>query len=206
VPLLSWDDVFRRTNRQRAPNPSLRSQCAIDIHHEATRLDVLYRLQMEAVSRARAEEAALLTDLVQGIRPALPALTSPLLLLDTHATSRPAVLHLRAFLLFGETPLATVEEGNPKRTEGLFLLDDAGFLRVLFTGLQTLSGVGHRPFSADRLEGLQVRDVLRDHSVADVADVLERGLAVQTARRRLHLGHMQAHVERLRSLRVLLGR
>ena len=116
----AWDDVFRRTTRKQRPDPELRRRCASGIHAEATRLDAVDRLEMETVSRARAEEAAPLGDLVHGVRPALPALTGPLLVLDVRAPSRPARVHLRALLLFGATP-AGAARGGPKRTEGLFL-------------------------------------------------------------------------------------
>lgn len=169
-------------------------------------MDVLYRLQLEAVGRARAEEAALLGDLVRALRPALPALMSPLLLLDVRAPSRPGLVHLQAFLLFGERPALGAAAESPARTEGLFLLDDATFLRVRFTGASAHTEAGRLAYSADRLEGLPQRCVLRDHSVSEVADELARGMAAQTARRRGHLAEAQAHIERLRSLRALLAR
>lgn len=201
----AWDEVFRRTTREQRPCPELRHRCASGIHVEATRLDVVYRLEMETLSQGRAEEAALLDDLIRGVRPALPALASPLLVLDVSAPSRPALVHLRAFLLFGAKP-DWAPRGGSKRTEGLFLLDDATFVRLRFTGATAPTDVGRPAFSADRLEGVETRGVLRDHGVAEVADVLARAIAAQTWRRRGHIREAQVRVERLRSLRVLLGR
>jgi hypothetical protein len=197
------EEVSRRTTREQGPDAELRRLCSKGIHREATRLDAAYRLQMEAVSRARAEEAGLLSDLLQGVRPALPALARPLLVLDVSAPSRPGLLHLRALLLFGETPRATVR-GSPVRVEGLFLLDDTSLLRVRFTGARTPTEVGQPAFAADRLEGLEVRRLLRDHGVADVADVLTRAISSETSRRRLQLRDVEWHVERLQALRALL--
>jgi hypothetical protein len=175
------------------------------IHRDATRLDAVYRLEREAVSRARAEEAGLLGELIESVRPALPALMGPLLVLDLRAASRPALVHLRVLLLFGATPHPGVG-GGPERTEGLFLLDDTTFLRVRFTGACASTENGHPAFGADRLEGVDARGVLRDHSLAQVAEVLARGIAERTARRRAHLRGAQAHLERLQSLRILFRR
>jgi hypothetical protein len=201
----AWDEVFRRTTREQRPDAELRRRCASGIPAEATRLDAVYRLQMETLSSARAEEAALLGTLVQGVRPALPALASPLLLRDARAPKRPALVHLRALLPFGAMP-AGLARGCAKGTECLFLLDDATFLRVRFTGATSPTDVGRPAFSADRLEGVEARGVLRDHGVAEVAEVLRRVIAAQTSRRRAHVRDAQVQLERLRSLRVLLGR
>jgi hypothetical protein len=199
------EDVSRRTTREQPPDPELRAQCAKAIQREATRLDVAYRLHMEAVSRARAEEAALLVELIQHVRPALPALTGPVLLRDVSSPGRPALVHLRAFLLFGEAP-STAAMWSARRVEGLFLLDDMRFLRVCFTGGALRTGGGQLALAADGLQGLDARGVLRDHSLADVTDVLATALCAQTARRRAQVRNVEAHVGRLQALRVLLAR
>lgn len=200
-----WETVFRQTTREQCPDIELRRRCMDALHKDATRLDALYRLEMEAVSRARAAETVLLGELIQGLRRALPALVSPLVLLDVRAASRPAPLHLRAFLLFGATPHPGVG-GKPERTEGLFLLDDTAFLRVRFTGARASTQAGPSAFAADRLEGVDARGLLRDHGLLQVAEALARGIAERTARRRAHLRGARAHLERLESLRVLLRR
>jgi hypothetical protein len=199
------DDVFRKATREQSPDPELRKECARTIHREATRLDAVYRRQMEVVSRARAEEAALLCDVLAAARPALPGLASPLLVLDVSLPSRPALLHLRAFLLFGATPEPGVR-ASQQPAEGLFLVDDATFLRVRFTGVTAPTDAGPRALCADRLEGVEVRGVLRDHGAQHVVDVLERGIAAQAARRRAQVRDVEAHVARLAALRTLLSR
>lgn len=109
-------------------------------------------------------------------------------------------------LAFWSAPTLAGVVGSPTPTEGLFLIDDGTFLRVRFTGISATTEAGRLAYAVDRLEGLLQRGVLRDHSVAEVADALARGMAAQTAHRRTRLVGAQAHVERLRSLRVLLGR
>src|SRR5277367_1396588 len=115
----AWDDVFRRTTREQRPSPELRRQCASAIHLDATRLDSVYRLELETLSRARAEEAALLADLIRGAKPVLPALATPLLVLDVRAPSRSALMQLRVVLLFGAAPGMPVP-GSQGRQESLF--------------------------------------------------------------------------------------
>jgi hypothetical protein len=198
-------DVFRRPTREQAPDAELRRFCAEALEKQATRLDAVYRLQMEAISRARAEEAALLEDVLDRVKPALPALASPLLVLDASAPSRPELLHLRALLLFGEIPRATTRLGS-QSVEALLLREDAHFLHIRFTGLCTPTQLGRPAFAADRLEALEARHVLREHDVAEVADVLARALRVQTGWRRARVREAAAHVERLQALRVLLAR
>ena len=139
------------------------------------------------------------------MRPALPGLASPLLVLDVSARGRPALVHLRAFLVFGESPEATLRQSQAP-VEGLFLLDDASFLRVRFTGATSPTESGPRALVADRLEGVEVRGVLRDHPVQEVVDVLGRGIAAQAARRRAQVRDVEAQVGRLQALRVLLTR
>ena len=199
------DDVFRKTTREQTADPELRRQCAKAIHHAATRLDAAYRLQMEAFSRARAEEVALLDGVIQHLRPALPALVEPLLVHDVTAPSRPALVHLRASLLFGEVPTTTAV-WSARPVEGLFLLDDASFLRVGFTGAATRTGAGLLTLAADRLEALDSRRVLRDHALVDVTEALARALSGRTARRGARLRRLERQIERLKALRVLLGR
>ncbi len=203
MPERALDDVFRKLTREQTADPELRRQCAETIHQEATRLDAVYRLQMEAFSRARAEEAAFLSGLIQQLRPALPALAEPLLVRDVSLPSRPGLIRLRAFLLYGETP-ATAALWSARRVEGLFLLDDASFLGVSFTGAASRTGSGPLALSADRLERLEVRHVLRDHPLADIADVLTRALDAQAGRRRMRVRDLEAYVGRLKALRVLL--
>jgi hypothetical protein len=197
--------VFRRATREQSPDPELRRRCVEGIHQAATRLDAAYRLHMQAVSRARAEEAALWGDVLRALRPALPALVTPLLVLDVSSPSRPGLLHLRALLLFGERPEAT-GRGRLARREGLFLLEDGCLVRIRFTGMTTPTELGKPAFAADRVEGLEARHLLRDHSAAEVADVLARALCTETARRQARVRDAEQHVERLRALRVLLGR
>jgi hypothetical protein len=199
------DDIFRRTTREQRPDNELRRHCSRAIHREATRLDAAYRLQMEAVSRARAEEAALLTELIQGVRPALPALASALLVRDVTSPSRPGLVHLRALLLFGEMPQSTLR-GTTGLMKGVFLLDDASFLRVRFTGASAPTEAGQLAFAADRLEGLDVRAVLRDHEVQEVADVLGLRITPQAARCQSQVRAVETHVKRLPAVRVLLAR
>jgi hypothetical protein len=201
----AWDEVFRRTTREQRPSPELRRQCANGLHVEAMRLDNVYRLELETRARARAEETALLGELIQGVRPALPALATPLLVLDVRAPSRPALLHLRAVLLFGPAPGLPTAAG-PRRMESLFLLDDVRFLRLHFTGPAAFSDVDRPAFHVDRLEGVEAQGVLRDHGLEEVVDALVHAIASQTSRRRANLRDAQARIERLRSLRVLLGR
>jgi hypothetical protein len=204
MPTPALEDVFRRTTREQPPDPELRRQCGKAIQREATRLDIAYRLHMEAISRARAEEAALLLELIQHVRPALPALTGPLLLRDVSSSGRPALVHLRALLLFGEAPTTPVM-WSPRRVEGLFLLDDMRFLRVSFTGGAQRTAGGQLALAADCLQGLDARGVLRDHSLVDVTDVLATALSSQTVRRRTQVREVEARVGRLQALRVLLG-
>jgi hypothetical protein len=199
------EDVFEKPTREQAPELALRLACAKAIHREATRLDTAYRQQMEAVSRARTEEAALLSEVLLAVRPALPGLASPLLILDGTARGRSALIHLRAFLVFGETPEASLRASQAPM-EGLFLLDDASFLRVRFTGATSPAAAGTRALVADRLEGVDVRGVLRDHPVQEVVDVLGRGIAAQAARRRAQVRDVEAQVARLQAVRVLLTR
>jgi hypothetical protein len=199
------EDVSRRTTREQAPDPDLRRRCADSIHRATTRLDAAYRLHMQAVSRARAEEAALLADVLKGVRVALPALVSPLLVLDVTSPGRPALLHLRGLLLFGERPRATVR-GALGRVEGLFLLEDASLLRIRFTGATAPSEGRQVAYAADRLEGLDARHLLRDHGAGEVAGVLARALGTETARRLTGVRDVERHIERLRALRALLGR
>jgi hypothetical protein len=199
------EDVFEKPTREQAPELALRLACAKAIHREATRLDAAYRLQMEAVSRARTEEAALLSEVLLAVRPALPGLASPLLVLDVSARGRPGLVHLRAFLVFGETPETSLRASQAP-VEGLFLLDDASFLRVRFTGATSPTPAGPRALVADRLEGVEVRGVLRDHPVQEVVDVLGRGIAAQAARRRAQVRDVEAQAARLQAVRVLLTR
>jgi hypothetical protein len=199
------DEFFRRTTREQSPDLELRRQCSKAIHREATRLDAAYRFQMEAVSRARAEEAALLGELIQGVRAALPALVSALLVRDVASPNRPRLVHLRALLLFGEMPRCAVR-GSTGRLEGLFLLDDASFLRVRFTGAAAPNEAGQAAFPADRLEGLEARAVLRDHAVEEVADVLAQRIAAEAARRQSQVRAVESHVQRLKAVRILLAR
>jgi hypothetical protein len=103
-------------------------------------------------------------------------------------------------------PQAPAAAGNPTRTEGPFLLDDATFLRLRFTGYSASTESGQAAFDAERLEGVGVRGVVRDHDVAEVAEVLLQGIARRTSRRRAQLCDAQAHLERLQSLRILLRR
>jgi hypothetical protein len=205
MPAQTLDDVFRQTTREQRPSPELRRQCANGLHLQATRLDSVYRLELETLSRARAEEAGLLCELLTSIRPALPALATPLLVLDVSAPRRSPLVHLRAVLLFGPPPGVPQAEGS-RRNQSLFLLDDASFLRLRFTGPASLADVGRPAFHVDRLEGVQPRGVLRDHGVEQLADALARAIAAQTSRRQANVQQAQGHVERLRSLRVLLRR
>lgn len=199
------ENLSRQTTREQAPDPDLRRRCADSIHRATTRLDAAYRLHMQAVSSARAEEAALLADILEGVRAALPALVSPLLVLDVSSPSRPVLVHLRGLLLFGDRPRATVR-GGLGRVEGLFLLEDTSLLRIRFTGATTSSEVGQPAFAADRLEGLEARRLLRDHGAGEVAAVLARALGTETARRLTGVRDVEQHIERLKGLRALLGR
>jgi hypothetical protein len=199
------DSIFRRLTREQSPDPELRRKCVEGIQQAATRLDAAYLLHMQTVSRARAEEAALFGDILRALGPVLPALATPLLVLDVSSPGRPALLHLRAMLLFGERPPPAVP-GRLGQTEGLFVLEDASLLRIRFTGLTTPTEVGQPAFAADRLEGLEARHLLRDHGAAEVADVLARALCTETARRLVRVRDAERHIARLRALRVLLGR
>ncbi len=198
----AWDRVFRRPPREQRPDARLRARAGA-LCEAATRLDAAYRLHMEVVSRARAEEAALLGAVLEAVRPALKALARPLLLLDTSAPGRPELLHLRAFLLWGETPKPRAPT-SPKPLEGLFLLEDAAFLRVGFTGETVPAGCGRRAFAAHRLERVDVRGVLRDHALDDVASVLHAAITAETRQRREQASDATAQLARLQALRVLL--
>jgi hypothetical protein len=187
------------TSHERAPSAELgRLLTARDIHHSATRLDALYQAQMASVGRARAEEAALLKQLVQAVRPALVALVEPLLLLDVRAPKRPVLLPLRALRVFGEGP------ARGSRSEGLFLLEDARFLRLRFTGATEAVHPGRVAWGAELVEPLDSRRVLREHHVEDVARALAEALCAQTTRRRRQVRDTEAHLERLRAVRTLL--
>ncbi|MGO8971633.1 MAG: hypothetical protein ACLQDQ_18900 [Myxococcaceae bacterium] len=202
VPSGAWDSVFRHPTREQRPDARLRARAGA-LCEAATRLDAVYRLRMELVSRARAEEAALLGDVLDALRPALPALARPLLLMDSSAPGRPKLLHLRALLLFGETPKPRAPS-SPKPLEGLFLLEDAAFLRVGFSGETVPAGCGGRAFAAQCLEAVEVRRVLRDHALEDVASVLHAAITAETGQRRAQASDAAALLARLQALRVLL--
>ncbi len=197
-----WGTLFQRPTPEAPRKPSASETAAKTVGHAATRLDAAYRRQMEAVSKARAEEAALLCTILAGVRAALPALVSPLLLLDVSARGRPSLLHLRALPLFGNAPQPRTASPGPM--ESLFLLEDGTFLRVRFTGATTLTDEGRLALAADRLEGIDVRHVLRDHQVEEVAAVLQRALSHQTTRREAQARDAAAYVARLQALRLLL--
>ena len=86
------------------------------------------------------------------------------------------------------------------------LLEDGTFLRVCFTGSRTWTEAGRSAFAVDRLEGVELRRLLRDHSLAELIDVLLRALSEHHLRRTAQARDTQTHLERLQALRVLLGR
>ncbi len=202
VSSLGWDSVFRRPTREQRPDARLRARAGA-VSEAATRLDAAYRLHMEVVTSARAEEAALLSTVLAAVRPSLPALVRPLLVLDTSAPGRPELLHLRAVLVLGETPRPTAA-GSPKPLEGLFLLEDAAFLRVRFTGKAVPVQGGRLAFAATHLEAVDVRRVLRDHALDDIAAVLHTAITAETMQRRAQAGEVAGHLARLQALRLLL--
>ncbi len=201
---VGWDVVFRRPTREQPPEPALLRR-AQTLPEAATRLDAAYRMQLEAVSRAHAEEAALLGALLEGVRAALPALVQPLVLLDVGAPSRPQLLHVRTVLVFGEMPRPTPLATQQTR-EGLFLREDASFLGVRFTGATTRTEGGHIAFATDQLEAVELGRVLRDHTLDDVAGALQQALSAQTIHRHARTREVAAYVGRLQALRLLLGR
>ncbi len=158
---------------------------------------------MQAVSRARKAEVALMQGLLQSVRPVLPALARPLRLVDVGAPGRPQHVHCRAILLFGRLPGPRTPV--PQAREGLFLLEDCTFLRVRFTGATAPAAGGQLVLAAERLEGVDVRGVLRDHDVEAVTSVLLAAVAAETAHRRGRTREVAAYAARLEAVRVLLG-
>lgn len=202
MPAPTAPDAFHRRTREQPPDPALLEECSQALREQATRLDVTYRLQMEAVSRARQEEAALLRTVLEAVRPALSALARPLLLLDVTAPGRPERLQLRGFPVFGELPRPRAA-GSPR--EVLLLLENATFLRVHFSGPVLPSEAGRLPFAVRGLEGVDLRHVLRDHAVDEVMAVLLQAISSETAYRRSQARDTEAHVARLQALRLLLA-
>jgi len=197
------DSASRRRTREQPPDPALLRSHPEALRAEANRLNAAYHLQMEAVSRARRAEVALLETLLQGIRPILPALVRPLGLLHAGARGCPQRIHLRATLLFGHLP--GQRTASSRACEGLFLLEDATFVRVRFSGATAPADGGQLTFAAERLEGVDARGVLRDHAVEEVADVLLAAMAAETAHRRGRTRGVAAYAARLEAVRVLLG-
>jgi len=198
------DSLSRQPTREQPPHPALLRPRPEALRTEATRLDAAYRLQLEAVSRARKAEVALLGTLLQSLQPVLPALARPLQLLDVRAPGRPQHLHFRAILLFGDLP--GPRTASPAAREGLFLLEDGTFLRVRFTAATTPADGGRLPvFASERIEGVDVRGVLRDHDVEEVMAVLLGALAAETAHRRARSHEIAAYAARLEAVRVLLA-
>ncbi len=197
------DSASRRPTREQPPHPALLGPLPDALRAEATRLDAAYQLQMEAVSQARKAEVALLEALLQSVRPVLPALARPLRLVDVGAPGRPQHVHCRAILLFGRLP--GPKTPIPQAREGLFLLEDSTFLRVRFTGAATAAAGGQLALAAERLEGVDVRGVLRDHDVEAVTTVLLAAMAAETAHRRGRTREVAAYAARLDAVRVLLG-
>ncbi len=197
------DSASRRPTREQPPHPALLRPGPETLSAEVTRLDAAYRLQMEAVSRARKAEVALLGTLLQSVQPVLPALARPLRLLDVGAPGRPQRVHLRAILLFGHFPGSRTSP--PEAGEGLFLLEDGMFLGVRFTGATARTQGGQLTFAADRLEGVDLRGVLRDHDLEQVTAALLEAVAAEAALRRGRARDIAGYAARLEAVRVLLG-
>ena len=195
----------QQTTRDGVPDSLLLAHLSRDIHRRCTRLDAAYQTRMRAISRSRAEQSAVLDQLLGNLRRVLPALVEPLSLLEVNSATRVGLLHLRGTLLLGERPpFGDDSAERDARREGMFLLDDGGLLRARFTGWCRYVDLPRPLWEVDRLERLEARHLLREHALTEVVDGMVRRLIEATRRYRLERRTLQNELHRLRLVQDLL--
>ena len=191
----------RQTTREGTVDPASLARLRQSIHLRSTRLDVVYQARMEALGRVRIRRTAVLEELLGRLGALLPALVEPLSLFDVTGAGRGTLIHLRALLVLGQRPpfRAPAREGAEK-PEGFFLVDDGALLRARFTGWCRYLDLPRPLWEVDRLERLEARQVLREHTLSEVAEGLLRRLFAALVH---HRGARRALTTELRRLRAV---
>jgi hypothetical protein len=195
----------RETTREGTVDPASLARLRETIHLRSTRLDIVYQARMEALARVRVQRVAVLEELLGRLGPLLPALAEPLSLFDVTGAGRGTLIHLRALLVLGQRPpfRAPAREGAEK-PEGFFLVDDGAVLRARFTGWCRYLDLPRPLWEVDRLERLEARHVLREHTLSEVAEGLLRTLLVALAHHRGDRRALKTELHRLRAVHRLL--
>jgi hypothetical protein len=202
---LGSPDALKRPSRETtgeepADNPVL-ARLRQSIHLRSTRLDVAYRARMEALAKVRAQRTVVLVELLGRLGPLLPALAEPLSLLEVAGAGRATLIHLRALLVLGQRPpFPAPASAGAEKPEGLFLVDDGALLRARFTGWCRYVDLPRPLCEVDRLERLEARHVLREHTLSEVAEGLLRRLFAALVH---HRGARRALTTELRRLRAV---
>jgi len=175
----------RETTLEGMPNDAVLVRLRQNIHLRSTRLDVVYQARMEGLSRVRAQRTAVLEELLGRLGPLLPALAEPLSLLEVAGAGRGTLIHLRALLVLGQRPpFRAMAVADARKPEGLFLVDGGTLLRARFTGWCRYVDLPRPLWEVDRLERLEARYALREHTLSEVAEGLLRSLLAALARHR----------------------
>ena len=195
----------RETTRKEAADNAVLAPLRQSIHLRSTRLDVVYQARMEALARVRAQRTAVLEELLGRLRPLLPALAEPLSLLEVAGTDRGTLIHLRALLVLGQRPpFRAPASASAEKPEGLFLVDGGALLRVRFTGWCRYVDQPRPLWEVDRLERLEARHALREHTLNEVAEALLRRLLAALAHHRGDRRALTTELHRLRAVHRLL--
>ena len=148
----------------------------------------------------RIRRTAVLEELLGRLGALLPALVEPLSLLEVAGAGRGTWTHLRALLVVGQRPPFRAASAGAEKPEGFFLVDDGALLRARFTGWCRYLDLPRPLWEVDRLERLEARQVLREHTLSEVAEGLLRTLLVALAH---HRGDRRALIAELRRLRAV---
>jgi hypothetical protein len=195
----------RQTTREGTVDHALLARLRQSIHLRSTRLDVVYQARMEALARVRVRRTAVLEELLGLLGPLLPALAEPLSLLEVAGADRGTLIHLRALLVLGQRPpFRAPASAGAEKPEGFFLVDDGALLRARFTGWCRYVDLPRPLWEVDRLERLEARHVLREHTLSEVAEGLLRTLLAALARHRGDRRTLTTELHRLRAVHRLL--
>ena len=195
----------RETTREGTVDNAVLARLRQGIHLRSTRLDVVYQARMEALARVRAQRTAVLEELLGRLRPLLPALAEPLSLLEVAGAGRDTLIHLRAVLVVGQRPpFRAPASAGAEKPEGLFLADDGTLLRARFTGWCRYVDQPRPLWEVDRLERLEVRHALREHTLNEVAEALFRTLLAALSHHRGDRRALTTELHRLRAVHRLL--
>ena len=174
------------------------------IHLRSTRLDVVYQARMEALARVRAERTLVLEELLGRLGPLLRALAESLSLLEVAGAGRGALIHLRAPLVLGQRPPFRASAiAGAEKPEGLFLVDDGALFRARFTGWCRCVDMPRPLWEVDRLERLESRHALREHTLSEVVEGLLRRVLAAPAHHRADRRALTTELRRLRAVHRL---